>query len=100
MNLMLLERPVLHVAGHDISVLGLIAFVLWFGAGLIVAQALQSNFVRRFFSRFKIDNKFLAIVTTVLSVAAVIFFGVTAINAAGIPLAWSAPLPGLSLSLV
>jgi small-conductance mechanosensitive channel len=100
MNLMLLQRPILHVAGHDVSVLGLIAFVLWFGAGVIVAQALQSNMVRRFFSRFKLDNKFTAIASTVLSVAAVFFFGVAAVNAAGIPLAWSAPLPGLNVSLI
>ncbi|MEY2485698.1 MAG: potassium-dependent mechanosensitive channel [Verrucomicrobiota bacterium] len=100
MNLTLLERPILHVAGHDVSVLGLIAFVLWLGAGVIIAQALQSNVVRRFFSRFKLDNKFTAIASTVLSFAAVFFFGVAAVNAAGIPLAWSAPLPGLNVSLI
>jgi small-conductance mechanosensitive channel len=36
----------------------------------------------------------------ILSVASVVFFTVTAINAAGIPLAWSAPLPGINLSLL
>jgi small-conductance mechanosensitive channel len=95
----LLERPLLHVAGHDVSFLGLIAFAALFSAGLFAARALQSNAVRRFFSRFKIDNNFIAIVTTILSLAALVFFTVSAINAAGVPLAWNAPLPGVTLSL-
>jgi small-conductance mechanosensitive channel len=96
----LLERPLFHVGQHYISVLGLIAFAGFFAAGLIIAQFLQSQIVRRFFSRFKIDTSFIAIVTTILSVAAIVFFTVTAVNAAGIPLAWTAPLPAIQLSLV
>src|SRR6266508_4655970 len=61
---------------------------------------LHSQFVRRFFSHFKIDTNFIAIVTTILSLAALVFFTVSAINAAGIPLAWNAPLPAVSLSLL
>src|SRR5206468_7644094 len=61
---------------------------------------LQSQIVRRFFSRFKIDTNFIAIVTTILSLAMIVFFAVTAVNAAGIPLAWTAPLPAINLSLV
>jgi small-conductance mechanosensitive channel len=99
MNLKLLERPLLQVAGHDISFLGLIAFVALFGVGLLVARALQGDVVRRFFARFKLDTNFIAIVTTILSLAALVFFTITAINAAGIPLAWNTPMPGLSLSL-
>jgi len=99
MNLTLLERPLFHTAGHDISFLGLVAFAALFAAGLLTARALQSDAVRRFFSRFKIDSGFIAIVTTILSLCALIFFTVSAINAAGIPLSWNAPLPGVSLSL-
>jgi small-conductance mechanosensitive channel len=72
----------------------------FFAAGLIIARFLQSQVVRRFFSRFKIDTSFIAIVTTILSVAAIVFFTVTAVNAAGIPLAWTLPLPAIQLSLV
>jgi len=43
---------------------------------------------------------FVAISTTILSLAALVFFTINAINAAGIPLSWSAPLPGITLSLV
>jgi small-conductance mechanosensitive channel len=99
MTLSLLERPLFYVGGHYVSFLGLLAFAGLFTLGVLVARALQSNVVRRFFARFKIDNNFIAIVTTILSLAALVFFTINAINAAGIPLAWNAPLPGLNLSL-
>src|SRR5213595_3502687 len=100
MSFSLFERPLFQVGGHYVTFLGLIAFVGLFAAGLIIARMLQSDFVRRFFSRFKIDTNFVAIVTTILSLAALVFFTISAINAAGIPLAWNAPLPAVSLSLV
>src|ERR1700730_16166885 len=99
MNLTLLQRPLFQAAGHDISFLGLIAFIAWFSVGLLMARTLQSDFVRRVFTRFKIDNKFIAIVTTIVSLGALVFFTITAVNAAGIPLSWDKPLPGVALSL-
>ena len=96
----LLQRPLFYVGGHYITLLGLIAFVGFFTAGVIIAGFLQSQIVRRFFSRFKIDTNFIAIVTTILSLAAIVFFTVTAVNAAGIQLAWTAPLPAINVSLV
>src|SRR5437660_7262564 len=99
MNLTLLQRPLFQATGHDISFLGLIAFIAWFSVGLLMARTLQGDFVRRVFTRFKIDNKFIAIVTTILSLGALVYFTITAVNAAGIPLAWNTPMPGLSLSL-
>src|SRR6478609_7689274 len=95
-----LQRPLFYVGHHYVTVLGLIAFVGFFAAGLIIARFLQSQIVRRSFSRFKIDTNFIAIVTTILSLAAIVFFTVSAVNAAGIPLAWTAPLPAITLSLV
>jgi len=100
MDFSLLEKPLLHVFGHDVSFLGIVAFVIWFSIGIFAARALQSDAVRRFFSRFKIDANLIAILTTILSVAAVAFFTMNAINAAGVPLSWNAPLPGVTLSLV
>ena len=100
MNLVLLERPLFYVAGHYVSFLGLMAFAALFAAGLLLARFLQSEVVRRFLARFKLDTNFIAIVTTILSVGALAFFTVSAINAAGIPLLWTAPVPGLSLSLL
>src|SRR5947208_4753006 len=99
MSFPVFERPLFQLGGHYVTFLGVIAFVGLFAAGLIIARMLQSHFVRRFFSRFKIETNFIAIVTTILSLAALVFFIVSAINAAGIPLAWNAPLPGVTLSL-
>ncbi len=99
MNWKFLEQPLFYIGENYVSFLGLVAFVVLFGAGLLTARELQSGVVRRFFARFKIDSNFIAIVTTILSLAALVFFTITAINAAGIPLAWNTPLPGLSLSL-
>jgi small-conductance mechanosensitive channel len=96
----LLERPLFYLGDHYVTILGLIAFAGFFTAGLLIARFLQSQIVRRFFSRFKIDTNFIAIVTTTLSLAAIVFFTVTALNAAGIPLAWNAALPAIKLSLV
>ena len=100
MDLTLLERPLFYIGSNYVTFLGLIAFAGLFATGLIIARMLQSQFVRRFFSRFKLDTNFIAIVTTILSLAALVFFTVSAINAAGIPLAWNAPLPAVSLSLL
>jgi small-conductance mechanosensitive channel len=96
----LLQRPLFYIGHHYVTLLGLIAFAGFFAAGLIIARFLQSQIVRRFFSRFKIDTNFIAIVTTILSLAAIVFFTVTGLNAAGIPLAWTTALPVISLSLV
>jgi small-conductance mechanosensitive channel len=98
-NWQILEKPVFYVGGYYVSFLGLVAFIALFSIGLLMARALQGDVVRRFFARFKIDTNFIAIVTTILSLAALVFFTITAINAAGIPLSWNAPLPGVSLSL-
>jgi small-conductance mechanosensitive channel len=100
MTFSLLERPLFQIGGNYVSFLGLIAFAALLTAGLIAARVLQSGVVRRFFSRFKIDANFIAIITTILSLSALVFFTVSAINAAGIPLPWKAPLPGVPLSLI
>ncbi len=95
-----LERPLFHVGDHYVTFRGLVAFVIFFAAGLTLARVLQSRAVRRFLARFKIETNFVAIGTTILSLAALVFFTITGINAAGVPLAWSAPLPGVNLSLI
>src|SRR5438552_4401422 len=100
MSLSLLEKPLFQVGGHYVTLLGLIAFAALFTVGVIIARILQSDVVRRILSRFKLDNNFIAIVTTILSLAALVFFIVSAVNAAGVPLYWNAPLPGITLSLL
>ena len=100
MSFTVFERPLFYVGDHYVSFLGLIAFAGLFSAGLLIARGLQSEIVRRFFARFKLDTNFIAIVTTILSLSLLVFFVVSAINAAGIPLLWTAPVPGITLSLV
>src|SRR4051812_15584873 len=96
----ILDNPLFHVGEHYVSIRGLAAFILFFAIGLVLARTLQSPFVRRFFARFKIGVNLVALGTTILSLAALVFFTVTGINAAGVPLAWGAPLAGVNLSLV
>src|SRR5438874_7603453 len=100
MNFALLQKPLFYVAGHYVSFLGLLAFVILFAIGVITAKTLQSEAIRRFFARFKLDTNFIAIVTTILSVSALVFFTVTAVNVAGIPLRWTEAIPVVKLSLV
>ncbi len=100
MNFAVFDRPLFYAGQHYVSTLGLIAFAVLFAVGLTPAKILQSGFVRRLFSRLKLEANFVAIVTTILSLAALVFFTVTAVNAAGIPLAWSSPLPSINLSLI
>jgi small-conductance mechanosensitive channel len=99
-NLSLLNRTLVDIAGHHITALGLIAFSLWFIGGLIAYTILRSDFVHRMLRRIRIEPNLIAIATTVLSLVAFIFFTVSAVNAAGIPLSWSAGLPGINLSLI
>ena len=95
-----MNAPLFDLAGHHITILGVAAFIGLFALGLIVAHLLQSAFVRRLLCRFKLEANFVAIITTILSLAALVFFTVSAINGLGIPLSWSAPLPGVPISLV
>jgi small-conductance mechanosensitive channel len=99
-NLSLLNRTLFDVAGYHITALGLIGFAVWFITGLIAVRILQSDFIRRTLRRFRIEPNLIAIATTVLSLVAFIFFTVSAVNAVGIPLSWSAGLPGINLSLI
>jgi len=99
MDFSILEKPLLHVFGHDVSFLGIVAFVIWFGLGLAMSRVLQHDIIRRLLSRLKIEVNLIAIITTILSLAVLVFFFITAVNAAGVPLSWNAALPGVNLSL-
>jgi small-conductance mechanosensitive channel len=100
MSFEFLQSPLFHVGKNYVTALGIIGAVAFFAFGLILARVLQSEWVRRLFSRFKLDTNFIAIVTMILSFASVVFFTVSAINAAGLSLPWSAPIPGVNLSML
>ena len=95
-----LTEPLFHIGSNYITAAGLIAFVVFFGAGLSLAKLFQSELFRRFLTRLKLGKNFVSIIPTIFGLATLIFFTVTATNAAGIPLAWNQPLPGISLTLV
>ena len=99
MDFNVLQKPLLHVFGHDVSFLGIVAFVIWFAVGLAMSRVVQHDAIRRLLSRLKIDVNLIAIITTILSLAVLVFFFITAVNSAGVPLSWNAPLPAVNLSL-
>jgi small-conductance mechanosensitive channel len=95
-----LTEPLLRIGANYITAAGLVAFILFFAIGLSLAKLFQSDQFRRLLTRLKLGKNFVSIIPTIFSGATLIFFTVTAINAAGVPLAWNQPLPGISLTLV
>ena len=100
MDLPWLRAPLFDLGGHHISLLGIIAFVALMTLGPVLVKLLQSATIRGVFGRLKLDSKFVAVITTILSAAALVLCTVSAINALGIPLAWSDQLPGVPISLL
>ncbi len=87
------------VFGHHLSLAGLIAFFCFFSGGLILSRLFQTDRVRGLLKRLHLEEGFVAFVTTLLSLA--VFFGFVSagLNAAGLPIPWNEPLPGISLSI-
>jgi small-conductance mechanosensitive channel len=94
------DEPLFRIGGNYVTAKGLIAFAIFFGVGLTLAKVFQSERFRRLLTRLKLGKNFASIIPTIFSLATLIFFTVTAINAAGVPLAWNRALPGVSLTLV
>ena len=94
------DEPLFRIGGNYVAAKGLIAFAIFFGVGFSLAKIFQSEQFRRLLTRLKLGKNFSSIIPTIFGLATLIFFTVTAINAAGIPLAWNQPLPGISLTLV
>ena len=94
------DEPLFRIGGNYVTAKGLIAFAIFFGVGLSLAKIFQSEQFRRLLTRLKLGKNFASIIPTIFCLATLIFFTVTAINAAGVPLAWNQPLPGISLTLV
>jgi small-conductance mechanosensitive channel len=94
------DEPLFRIGGNYVTAKGLIAFAIFFGVGLSLAKVFQSEQFRRLLTRVKLGKNFASIIPTIFSLATLIFFTVTAVNAAGVPLAWNRQLPGISLTLV
>jgi small-conductance mechanosensitive channel len=100
MDLDFLRQPIFNIFGRNISILGVIAFAVLIATGLIITRVLQSDAIHRFLSRLKINPNLAAITTTILSLGVLVFFAMSAINAAGVPVSWNAPMPAIKLSVV
>ena len=94
------DEPLFRIGSNYVTAKGLIAFAIFFAVGLSLAKIFQSEQFRRLLTRLKLGKNFASIIPTIFGLATLIFFTVTAINAAGVPLAWNQPLPGISLTLV
>lgn len=90
--------PLFTLFERHISPAGVTAFAAWLVGGLVVSAALRSERVRRLFTRVGVDKKLVALVTATFSLIALIACFLQGVQAAGIPIAWGAPVPGLGLS--
>lgn len=86
--------------GRQISPAGLVAGIGFIAAGLTVSAVLQSRTIRRALTRLGIDAHLVALVTAILGLVVLVGGVVAGIQAAGIPIAWSAQIPGLGLSVL
>ena len=86
--------------GRQISPAGIAAFAAWVIAGLLVSAVLRSERVRRLFIKIGLEKNLVALVTATLSLTAFIACSLAGIQAAGIPIAWDAKIPGMGLSVL
>ncbi len=87
------------VFGRQVSAAGIAAFACCFVVGLALSRILQSDRVRRFLRRFGLEEHFIAFVTTIVGLGLFLAFTMAGLNAAGLPIPWEEPIPGLSISI-
>ncbi len=85
---------------RQISPAGLAALALWFAAGLLISALLRSERVRRLLVKLGIEKNLVALVTAALGLVVFIACALAGVQAAGVPIAWDAPVPGLGLSVL
>lgn len=88
------------IFARQISPAGITAGLACFVAGLVISGILQCAPVRRVFTRMGIDAHLVAVVTALLGLVAFVGGIVSGIQAAGIPIAWEAQIPGVGLSVL
>ena len=60
-----LTEPLFHIGSNYVTAAGLIAFTVFFGAGLSLAKLFQSEPFRRFLTRLKLGKSFASIIPTI-----------------------------------
>ena len=83
---------------YGISFAGLTAFVVCVVAGLAISSLLQSEAARRLLVRLRIDKSLVNFITSLLGLAVFAGLLVLGIEFAGIPIPWSARIPGIGLT--
>ena len=86
------------VVGHHISIAGIAAFVACLLIGLAISSVLQGAFARGLLARMRIDPNLANIITSLLSLLAFLGLLVLGVGFAGIPIPWTARVPGVGLS--
>ncbi len=85
---------------HWISLAGVAAFAVFVTVGFLLSAAIQSDLVRRWFTKFGIDKAHVGVVTATVALMALVGCSVAGLDTGGIPINWDARIPGLSLSLL
>lgn len=85
---------------RQIAPAGLLALVVWVGAGVLFSAALRSERVRRFLIQLGIGRNIVALLTATLSLIAFIGCALAGVQSAGVPIAWDSRIPGLGLSVL
>ena len=93
-----LFEPKFDVLGHHISIEGIIGFIVCLLIGLAISSVLQGEFARGLLARLRIDKNLANIVTSLLSLVAFMGLLVLGIGFAGVPIPWTARVPGVGLS--
>lgn len=93
-------HPQFDLFGRQMTPAGIAAFLGFVLAGLLISVLLQSRSVRRGLTHLRIDKAHVAFFTATLGLVAFIAGCVLGIRAAGFPIDWSAPIPGIGLSVL
>lgn len=86
------------VLKHRLSVAGITAFAICVFVGLSLSSILQSEMMRRLLARIGIDKRMAGFVTSILSLTVFIGLCSLGVGLAGVPIAWTKPIPGIRLS--
>jgi small-conductance mechanosensitive channel len=99
MNTTWFFEPCLNAFGQNISLAGIAGFAVALLIGVILSAIIQSERVRQLLTRLGLDKKLVAISTGVLALGVLVVSTIIALNLAGLPINWEAPIPGLGTSI-
>jgi small-conductance mechanosensitive channel len=99
MNTQWLLDPRFQIFHHGVSIGGAVAFIIALAAGFLLSAIIQSDRVRNALCRIGLGKNFANIVTTTMSLLALVSFAIFGLNLLGFPINWEAPIPGIGHSV-